>query len=130
MRFVLGLGLLCLLAAPAQAQKPCDRVVGFSHTKAVGPITLVPAVPDQRIYFCGFTITQKGNTLDLIIMVGEGKDCETSRVPLTPQLELPNNAALSSRQETVTISSDPGAALCIQTLGNGKLGGMIYYAQF
>lgn len=130
MRFVLGLGLLFLLAAPAQAQKPCDKVVGFSHTKAVGPVELVAAVAEQRIYFCGFTIIQKGNTLDLIIMVGEGKNCETNRVPLTPQLELPNNSALSSRQDTVTISSDPGAALCIQTLGNGKLGGMIYYAQF
>lgn len=129
--------LVCFLVAflglsgNATAQHACDKVASFKHLIPTGPEELVRAVPGQRVYFCGFTITQKGNTLDLVIMYGQGTNCDTNMVAVTPQLELPNDLAISSRQENVGPSSEAGYALCVQTLGsNAKLGGMIYYAQF
>jgi hypothetical protein len=122
---------LLLWPAIAHAQRACDRIAPFKHINATGPIELVPAVPGQRVYYCGFTILQKGNTLDLIITVGQGTNCGMNTVQFTPQMELPNDFALSSRTETVGPYTEPGFALCIQTIGsNAKLGGMIFYAQF
>jgi hypothetical protein len=131
MKSVWVLMLLLGLCGSASAQHACDRVMPFSHTIAsTTPVELVPAVPGQRVYYCGFMITQKGNTLDLIIMVGQGPNCATNQIKFTPQLSLPNDFALSSRMETVGPYSDAGYALCIQTLGTGALCGMIYFAQF
>ena len=108
----------------------CDRVVGFKHINATGPVEVVPAVTGQRIYFCGAAIIQKGNTLSLQIMTGTGTNCSTNTVLQTPVLEFPNDVAVVTHQDFVGIASDPGVALCIQTSGsNGKLGGLLYYAQ-
>ncbi len=130
-RIILAAILLVGLCGTAEAQRACDKTTSFKHINATGPIEVVPAVADKRIYFCGFTITQKGNTLDMIVMVGQGVNCATNTVAITPQMEFPNDFALTTRAETVGPNSPPGYALCIQTLGtNAKLGGLIYYAQF
>jgi hypothetical protein len=122
--------LLCAPGAHAQT-RPCEHATGFKHLIPTGPVEIVPAIAGQRIYYCGFTILQKGNTLDLIVMAGQGTNCDTNTVQLTPQLELPNDFALSNRVESVGPATEPGYALCIQTLGtNAKLGGLIYWSQF
>jgi len=128
-----GLAIIVLLAlmsgANAQAHV-CDKMATFSHAVPTGPVELVPAVPNQRVYYCGFTITAKGNTLDLILSTGTGTNCATNNTPLTPQMVFPNDFALSSRQDSVGPYAEPGYALCLQTFGQGTLGGIIYFAQF
>ena len=119
------------LCGDAYGQKACDRMASFQHIVATGPIEVVPAKEGQRIYYCGFTIMQKGNTLDFIITIGQGTNCNTNTLQMTPQLQLPSDFALSTRQETVGPYSEPGYAMCIQTIGStGALTGLIYYAQF
>jgi len=134
MRLILIVILFVLLAAPgahAQGTRPCDHMTGFKHLVPTGPVEIVPAVPGQRIYTCGFTVTQKGNTLDLIVMAGQGTNCDTNTVQITPQMELPNDVAMSTLIGTVGPSTEIGYALCIQTIGsNGKLGGLIHWSQF
>jgi hypothetical protein len=128
-----GLAIIVLLALMSGARAEghaCDKMAVFKHTAATGPVELVPAVPNQRVYYCGFTITAKGPTLDLVLTTGTGTNCATNTVPLTPQMEFPNDFALSSRQESVGPYAEPGQAMCLQTIGVGTLGGMIYFAQF
>lgn len=129
-RFVLGILILLALAIPAEAQHSCDRLSFFHHVNATGPIEIIPADPTKRIYFCGFMLTQKGNTLDFEILLGHGTNCDTDTQSMM-FLELPNDFALTNRIEQVGPVTEYGWALCIKTSGsNAKLGGVIYWAQF
>jgi hypothetical protein len=131
MKHMLALLLLLLTCASAQAQtKPCDNARYFQHTVATGPVLLVPGVPNQRIYFCGFVLAQKGNTLDFKVWSTDQPDCSTTLEAFSPQWSLPTDVQMVNRRETVGNSTDYGAGLCIQTFGTGALTGAIYYAQF
>jgi hypothetical protein len=132
---VRALALLLCLCGSAYGQevsRGCDKAVGFKHVVATGPVELIPAVPGQSIYFCGFTIVQKGNTLDLIVMIGQGQNCATNRKDLTPQMSLPADFALSTRiPASPPMPGSEGYALCIQTIGTtGALTGLVFYTQF
>lgn len=129
------IALLLCFGGSAFAQpvpRPCDKMVPFSYD---GPTTvreIVPAVAGARIYFCGFTLLQKGNTLDFRITIGKGTACGTDTQYMTPQLQLPSDVQITTRAEMVAQSTEPGFALCLEAPGasGSKLGGMIYYAQF
>src|SRR4249920_2197070 len=123
MKYLLAVIALLALTSGANAQHACDRMVGFKHAIPTGPVEIVPAVANQRVYYCGFTITAKGNTLDLILTTGTGTNCADNNTPLTPRMEFPNDFALSSRQESVGPYSESGYAMCLQTIGQGTLGG-------
>jgi len=126
----LGLLALMFLALPAQAQSPCDQATSFSHINATGPVEIAPPVASKRVYLCGMFIVQKGNTLDLNVLVGHGTNCADDQRQVM-RLEFPNDVAVSNRIERVGPVSDAGYAMCIQTTGsNAKLGGVIYWAQF
>lgn len=130
-RLALALFMLLVCIVPAQAQRPCDKFAAFTHDVATGPVEIVPADTQKRIYFCGFVLTQRGNTLDFRAMLGRGVNCATDTIQLL-NLELPSDLVLVNRIESAGPSSDYGYALCIQTTGptGGKLGGVIYWAQF
>jgi len=125
--------LLLLLCGSAHAQtisRACDAATYFKHEIPTGPVVVVTGEEGKRIYFCGFMVTQKGNTLDLIVTVGKGDACQINTIQITPQLELPNDFALTNRIDYGQPIGEPGASLCIQTLGAGKLTGVFYFTKF
>lgn len=134
MRLLTTLALLLCFGSSASAQtisRPCDSGTYFKHVVATGPVEIVPGKEGQRVYFCGFMFTQKGNTLDLIVTVGKSPNCSVETIQITPQLELPADFALTNRIETGQPIGGPGFALCVQTLGtSGKLSGVVYFTQF
>ena len=90
MRFAsLTLIVLLGLCGNAHGQRACDQVEGFKHLVATGPVELVAAKEGQRIYFCGFTISQKGTTLDLLIMLGKGTNCGIDTVDVDAIVGIP-----------------------------------------
>jgi len=120
-----------LFAPPAWAQgRPCDQVTPFQHATPTGPVEIVPGIANQRIYFCGFSIAEKGPTLDLKIWSGGGVLCAIGSKDLSPQWSFPNDFALVNRIEHVGPFSNVGDSLCIQTFGSGALTGTIYWTQF
>jgi hypothetical protein len=134
MRFALGLLLLLMLVAPAQAQRACDHFTAFQHSAPTGPVEIVPADLSLRVYFCGFLLTQIGPTLDFSILVGHGINCGTDTINLVT-LSLPNDVVLVNRIPTVGPTADYGYAMCLQTSTTKsgtppKLGGILYWSQF
>ena len=133
MKFAALLAFLLCLCGSVQAQttsRPCDSGTYFSHTTPTGPVAVVTGEPGKRIYFCGFMVTQKGNTFDLIVTVGGDDDCKINKIQITPQLSLPNDFALTNRIEYGQPIGEPGASLCVQTLGQGALAGVFYFTKF
>ena len=136
MRLILAIAFLALLAIPAQAQtKPCDKIVMFQHATATGPVELIPGIDGQRIYPCGFMLSEKGNTLDFQMWgVAASDHCVSGPVMnaelYTPRMSLPTDVQLVNRIEHAGPAGSYGFSLCIQTWGTGGLTGAIYYAQF
>jgi len=132
---VLAVALLALFASEAQAQRQCTHTSWFQHTTPTGPIEIVPGVDGQRIYPCGFMLTQKGNTLDFQMwgtpfgLCVNGSGFSNAQL-FTPQLSLPTDVQLVNRLEVVGPFTPPGYSLCIQTFGAGALTGAIYWEQF
>lgn len=121
---------LCASAYGQEVSRPCNKAATFKHDLATGPIEIIPAQAGKRIYYCGFTAIQRGQTLDLIIMAGQGVNCAVNTAPITPQFEFPADTVFSTRSENGQPVVAAGYALCVQTLGNGKLAGIVYYSQF
>jgi hypothetical protein len=134
MKTLTAIALLCLCGSAygQEVSRSCDKSASFKHVLPTGPVELIPAVPGQAIYFCGFTIVQKGQTLDMILFMGDpNSNCATNSVQLTPQLSLPADFALSTRVATAPpMPNSKSKAMCIQTLGNGALTGLVFYTQF
>jgi len=128
-RYILLLACFLLLPTAAQAQRPCQHATAFQHIAPTGPIEAVPGQPGQRVYFCGFMVAQKGNTLDLRIWAAD-PGCAGNLLDLSPQWSFPNDFAIVNRLENVGINSPLGASLCFQTFGTGGLTGMLYWEQF
>jgi len=117
-------------AQPAHAQKTCSQASVFDHAAATGPVELVKGVANQRVYLCGFFLSKKGQTLDLQIWSGDPNTCSGATRDFTPHLTFPNDLAVSNRLDMVGVHSEIGQSLCIQTFGQGALGGIIYWEQF
>jgi hypothetical protein len=130
MRLALAFLILIASIVPASAQRPCDQTSTFQHDIATGPVEIVVGKPDQRIYPCGFMLTQKGNSLDFQMWSAvAGSNC----VPVTfwtPRMSLPTDVAFTNRIENAGPSLPYNNSLCIQTFGTGSLTGAIYWAQF
>jgi hypothetical protein len=123
--------LLVVLAVPAQAQEKrgCDQTTFFNHSAPTGPIEIAPA-SDKRIYSCGFFFSEKGNTLDFVVLTGQGVNCAINQQQIF-YLTLPNDAVVSNRVDTVGQAvADYNYALCIQTVGTGALAGFLYWTAF
>jgi hypothetical protein len=117
------------MIAPAEAQNPCNQFTRFNHAGPTGPIEVAKGDPAKRIYFCGFLLAQKGNTLDFHLLIGQGTNCSENPQQLV-YLQLPNDVQLSNRIEHVGPSGDYGYSMCLQTTGTGLLGGVLYWAQY
>jgi hypothetical protein len=128
---IASLAILWLTSNAAAQTRPCDRFTPFQHTVATGPVEIAPPIANQRIYFCGFALIEKGTTLDFVAMTGTGTNCGTDTIEMF-RLELPNDLAFVNRIEMVGPSGDFGRGLCIQTIGpvGARLTGVIYWAQF
>jgi hypothetical protein len=94
--YVLAIALLALCALPAQAQRQCTKITPFQHTTPTGPVWLVPGVQDQRVYYCGFMLAQKGNTLDFKIWFAPDAGCGEQGT-LGPTWSLPTDMAIVNR---------------------------------
>lgn len=119
-------------AAQAQGTRACDKVLGFAVVAATGPTEHVVGKPNQRVYPCGFFVSQKGQSLDFAMwFAAPGTNCAGDQQPVLPQISLPSDVAIVNRTESVTYSSPMGYSLCSQTFGStGGLTGAIYFAQF
>jgi hypothetical protein len=89
----------------------------------------VPGVSGQSIYYCGFVIAEKGNTLDLKVWASSAADCSVDSEDFSPQWSFPNDFAFSTRVAETGLYSPYGHTLCIQTFGTGALTGVIYWTQ-
>ena len=128
-RLLIGILILLAFAIPAEAQRACDQVTSFFHTAPTGPVQIVPPNPSQRVYFCGFVISQRGQSLDFHVTLGQGTNCQNNPTEIV-NLVFPSDVVLSNRIGTVGPSGDYGYGLCLQTTGQGGLGGILYWAQF
>jgi len=128
-----ALAMLCALGAvrPATAQGIiCNQGSSFHHNNATGPVEIAPAQDGQRIILCGFIVVQKGNTLDLHVLIGQGTNCDTNQRELF-YLQFPNDVAFANRGSDIFQPGDFDYAMCIQTTGsNAQLGGILYWTQF
>jgi hypothetical protein len=130
----LSVALLLMLVAPISAQaqtRPCNRATTFLHVNPTGPVEIAPPLANQRVYYCGFVLAQKGQVLDFKVLTGTGVNCGTDQT-LILSLELPSDLVLVNRIASVGPSAPPGQALCIETVGaaGARLSGVIYWAQF
>jgi hypothetical protein len=129
------IGLLFASAALAQTStispglRACAQQTAFSHTAATGPIAIVPGVSGQSVWYCGFVIAEKGNTLDLKVWASAQADCSGTIESFSPQWSFPGSFAFSTRVSETGLYSPPGYSLCIQTFGAGALTGVVYWTQ-
>jgi hypothetical protein len=132
MQLVIAALFLLLSVMPAQTQtRACDSQTPFQHLVPTGPVEIVVGKPGQRVYPCGFVLSQKGNTLDFKIWASPpGSSCGIDDEDFAPQMALPTDVQLVNRIPTVAGSTKEGYSLCIQTFGSGALTGVIYWAQF
>jgi hypothetical protein len=89
----------------------------------------VPGVAGQVIFFCGFTIGNKGNTLDLRIFASSASDCSIDSEDFSPQWSFPGSFFASTRVDQSALATKPGYSLCIQSFGSGALTGLVYWVQ-
>jgi hypothetical protein len=129
--------LFILLSSAALAQtstispglRACSQQTAFLHNAATGPVAIVLGVAGQSIWYCGFVIAEKGNTLDLKVWASAAADCSSTNESFSPQWSFPNDFAFSTRVAETGLYSNPGDTLCIQTFGTGALTGVIYWTQ-
>jgi hypothetical protein len=134
--FLAAAALLLLLPAPASAQKMCDQVRTNITTAPAVMTEKVAAMPNKRIYLCGYMIVRAGTDppgdLQFQIVSGTGRDCGTNRTVIIPQMAVPASGVLVNRiAYAAGEKTPPGHAICLQVFGAGPaLISTFYWAQF
>jgi hypothetical protein len=133
---LLAAAALLLLPGAASAQKMCDQV-RTNTTTSPAPLTeKVAAVPNKRIYLCGYMIVRAGvdppGDLQFQIVSGTGRDCLSNKNIIIPQMAVPASGVLVNRiAYAAGEKTPPGHAICLQVFGNGPaLISTFYWAQF
>lgn len=131
---LLALALL-LLAVPAAA---CSNTATIAGIDFGSPTVLVPGVPGQRVYICGYLLTVPGATsggqsaqgADLKLYAGTGANCADDQTELTPQLSLAAGAVLVNRGVEPAERTPQGYSVCFRIFGMGSMTGILYWAQY
>lgn len=134
MRLLALLALLMLLAGPAAAQRTCDQArAAITAGTVATPSERVAGLPNKRIYICGWIVMPvtppAAASLDFEITTGTGSNCATNKVILVPRMTVPSGGIVN-RIPYVGQKTELGAAVCLQTWGNGSVTSIFYWAQF
>lgn len=130
---ILALLVLWLSATGAFAAKECDQYRASITTGAMGVTEKVAAIPNKRIYLCGYMIipsSGSGSSLDFELSAGTGVACAGNHLIIIPRTDVPP-AGIVNRIATASGETAPaGYAMCLQTWGTGSVSSVFYWAQF
>jgi hypothetical protein len=136
MRWLLALGF-ALLAWGAQAQPSiigppnavqCNAVATLA-VGTTGLTQMVAAVTGQRIFVCGWHVTNTGATGTFLLANGTGSNCGTNTVTQIPALNVTSTAPSGDHQTFATFQTPISAALCVNP-SVATIAVVVYYAQF
>lgn len=130
--FILALFVLWLSAGAAFAQKTCDQFRSNITTASMSRTEKVAAIPNKRIYLCGYVIVRASGSADLEfeLSTGTGRDCVTNNVLIIPRMDVPANGLVNRIPYAAGEVTPPGNAMCLQTWGAGSVTSIFYWAQF
>lgn len=130
-----AIALWLVLAAPAFAETvgPANDVLcNKIATLAAGPTSItqvIAAVTNQRVFICGWHITNTGATGTFSFQNGTGSNCGTNTVTIIPAQNVTSTAPSADHEQFATFDNPISAAFCI-TPSVATIAGIIYYAQF
>lgn len=142
MRYVrnLAIGVSILLVAlwlafsggsDAQVGPPnqalCNNTAPFTGTGAVAAAATAPA--GQRLYLCGWHITNTAATGSFTLSYGTGTNCGTNTVAITPAMSVTSTAPSADHIEYAYISTPLAGELCVNATLT-TVTGVLFYASF
>lgn len=139
LRHLFGWALFALTfwaLAPASAQEngpPNSILCNKSATMAATPTSVtavIAAVTGQRIYLCGWNITNTGATGTVAVTSGTQatNPCDTGTVTITPALSVTNTMSQVDHIIYAAVQSLPGQAMCV-TPSVATIAAVLWYYQ-
>jgi len=128
--------LLCWLVwgqdkSTAQIGNPnsvlCNNSATFTGTGAQAAVAT--AGTSQRLYFCGWHITNTAATGAFAISYGTGTNCGTGNVAITPTLSVTSTAPSADHIEYASISTPPAGELCVNATVT-TVTGLLFYGAY
>ena len=101
--------------AKAQVGPPnqvlCSTSATFTGTGAAASV--ITAGASQRVYLCGWHITNTAATGTFAITTGTGTNCGTGTVTVTPSMSVTSTAPTTDHIEFATFNSALGGSFCV-----------------
>lgn len=94
-----------------------------------GVTQIVAAVAGQRVFTCGWHVTNTASAGTFQISMGTGSNCGTNNVVLTPVLNVSNTAPSTDHIDFVIFQTGQGQALCFNP-SVATIAALVYAAQF
>src|SRR5690242_622163 len=125
-------GVVPLKAQPAIVGPPnavqCNQLASLA-VGSTGLTQIVAAVAGQRVFICGWHVTNTGATGTFLFANGTGSNCGTNTVTQIPALNVTSTAPSADHQTFASFQTPIGAAFCVNPSVN-TIAVVIYYAQF
>lgn len=136
-RLLAAIGLASLLYAGAQAQPaivgPPNAVICNSAAQVAigtsGLTQIVAGVAGQRIYVCGWHVTNSGASGTFIISNGTGTNCGTTNNGMTPAFTVTSTAPATDHIDYAALQTPVGNELCINP-SVATIAAVIWFTQF
>jgi hypothetical protein len=129
---MVALLVLWLAASQAFAAKECDQFRASITTGTMGVTEKVAAIPNKRIYLCGYMIIRAsgGQDLEFQLTSGTGVGCATNTTVILPRMDVPLSGIVNRLPIPAGEVKADVHAMCVQALGNGSVTSVFYWAQF
>jgi hypothetical protein len=131
----LALCLVVLGFAPAQAQTvgPTNSILcnkmAYVAVGSTGNQQIVAAVTGQRIFICGWHVTNTGTSGTWAMNTGTGSNCGSSTTALTPAQNVTSSAPSADHIDFASIQTPQSVALCVNPSVN-TIAAQVFYSQF
>jgi hypothetical protein len=103
----------------------CNNSAVFTGTGATASVTTPNA--NQRVYLCGWHITNTAASGSFTISYGTGSNCGTGTVAVTPALSVTSTAPSSDHIEYAIVSTPLNGELCVNATITTVTGVLWYY---
>jgi len=132
MKALFAVLLLLFLSSESFAAAPCNQFRASITTGAMGMTEKVAAIPNKRIYLCGYLIIRAsgGQDLEFELTSGTGVLCATNKTTIIPRMDVPIGGIVNRIPVAAGEFTAPGHAMCLQTWGTGSVTSIFYWAQF
>jgi len=98
----------------------CNNTATFTGTGAA--LSAITAGASQRVYLCGWHITNTAASGTFAITYGTGTNCGTGTVTVTPSLTVSSTAPSTDHIEFATINTPLGGSFCVNATVTSVIG--------